>query len=180
MEILSFEVPMTEKESDIQNTPKPQQNDVGVNSDRKQSKPLLKLFLVFVVFVVVVFLLQDRDQINWILDYDSGIDLAKKENKPVLLAFHQKGSRFSILAFDDTYKDAKVKEFVERNFIPILIYQEKQPDLARKYDVNYSLVHLVIKPDSDERYGPRLGHDRPDMFIVEMKKLMKQADLSIE
>jgi hypothetical protein len=180
MEMFYFEVPMTEKESDIQNTPNPQQNNVGVNSDRKQSKLLLILFLVFVVFVVMVFVSQDKEPINWNEDYQAGVELAKQENKPILLAFHKRGSEYSINTFNDTYKNSKVQKFVKENFIPILIDNDKQPMIRNKYNVNYNVVHIVVNPNKDKQYQSRLGYDPPGLFIVEIKKLMKQADLPVE
>ena len=70
--------------------------------------------------------------------------------------------------------DPDVKKFVERNFIPILIDVDKQPEIAGHYNINYYPTHYVKQPDSDDTFGPRVGYDPPALFIKELKKLLQK------
>jgi hypothetical protein len=73
--------------------------------------------VVFIIFVLIVFMTQKQTQINWVEDYQAGIDMAKKQNKPVLLAFYRMGTRYTSDMWENTYINPQVKQFVEANFI---------------------------------------------------------------
>ena len=67
------------------------------------------------------------------------------------------------------------KKYVEANFVPIFIDVDKQPAIAEQYNVGYYPSHYVKLPDSEEVFGPRVGHDPPALFIKELKKLLDRA-----
>ena len=144
---------------------------------KKQSRALWILLLVFLLFVVAVFLTQRRDTIDWVEDYQAGIELAKQQNKPVLLAFYKQFTPMSTATFQNTYNNPKVKEYVEANFIPILIDVDKQPEIAKRYNIGYYPTHYIKQPDSDELFGPMLGYDPPALFIKKLKNLLKKMDM---
>ncbi|TFG48040.1 MAG: thioredoxin family protein [Candidatus Brocadiia bacterium] len=171
---------MMENDSDIQGNSNPGQNEVTSYTEKKGSMPVWKLFLVFMGIVILVLIRQDREPINWIEDYQQGVELAKKENKPVLLAFHKRGDNMSNATINDTYNNPKVKQFIRKNFIPIKIDIDNHPELVKKYNVGYSVVHIVQKPSSDEFFGPRLGYDPPALFINKMTELLQKAGLPVK
>ena len=117
---------------------------------------------------------QHKTPIDWIEDYQSGLELARKKNKPVLLIFYKQFTPMSTSAFNDTYINPDVKDFVEQNFVPILIDVDKHLELAEQYDISYYPTHYVKRPDSDELFGPRLGYDPPALFVKELKRLLKE------
>ena len=134
------------------------------------------LLLVFLVFVIIVFLAAPRDTLDWIEDYDAGIEQARQQNKPVLLAFYKPTAPMSINMFDNTYNKSDVIEYVETNFVPILINVDKYPEIAKLYNINYYPTHYIKKPDSDELFGPILGFDPPESFISQLKELLKKMN----
>ena len=152
---------MTKKESD---------------EPKRQLKPILVISVVFVCFVTIVFLAQKKDSIDWIEDYNAGIELAKKQNKPVLLAFYKRSTRFSTDMWNNTYNNPEVKSHVETNFVPVLIDVDKQPKIAEQYKVSYYPSHFVKDPNTDRIVGPRLGYDPPALFITELEILQKKLN----
>jgi len=148
------------------------------STGKKRSRALWIIFLVFLAFVATVFLTQRRDSIAWIEDYEAGLKLAKHQNKPVLLAFYRQFTTLSTRAFNNTYNNPGVKKFVEQNFIPILIDVDKQPEIAKRYNVNYYPTHYIKRPDSDEIFGPMVGYDPPSLFIKKLKDLLEKMDAS--
>jgi len=143
-------------------------------AEKKKSRGLWILFLVFFVFVASVFLTQHRDTIDWIEDYEAGIKLAKQQNKPILLAFYKLHTRFCSDMSQNTYNNPDVIDYVEANFIPILIDVDKQPEIAKRYNVNYYPTHYIKRPDSNELIGPHVGYDVPSVFIQKLKELLKK------
>jgi hypothetical protein len=125
---------------------------------KKQSRALWAVILAFAIFVAIVFLTQKKfkEQIDW-KDYQTGIKLARQQNKPALLCFFKEGTRFTSDMWQDVYSKPKVKKYVEANFIPILIDVDKQPELAKRYNVTYYPTHYIEYPDSNQIDGPFIG-----------------------
>jgi len=145
---------------------------------KKQSRALWVILLAFLAFVTMVFLNQHKDVIDWVEDYEAGIKLAKQRKKPVLLAFYKQFTPMSTAAFNNTYNDPKVKEYVESNFIPILIDVDKQPEIAKRYNVSYYPTHYIKQPDSNQLFGPLQGYDPPKLFIRKLEGLLKEMEPS--
>jgi hypothetical protein len=144
----------------------------------KSNRPLLIIIGIFIVLVVMVFALHKQISINWITDYHQAVQMAKQQNKPMLLVFYKPNEPMVTYAFDNTYNNSAVKQFVEANFIPVLINVDVQPGLAREFRINYYPTHYVKNPDSDKLFGPRLGGDPPNLFIQEMDKLLNRSKQS--
>lgn len=141
----------------------------------KQTHGLWVIFLVFAVFVGIVFLTQRKETIDWVKDYQAGIKLATEQNKPILLTFFKQNIGYCTYMEQNTYNNAAVKKYVESNFIPIFIDVDKQPAIAKQYEVGYYPSHYVKLPDSEEIFGPRVGYDPPSLFIRQLKKLLAKA-----
>jgi hypothetical protein len=161
-----MELPVAQTQADNHNvsasqTPK----SIPLSVGKKHSRALWIVLLVFFAFVTTVFLTQRRETINWIEDYETGIELAKRQNKPALLCFFKQHTRFSSEMWHNVYSRPDVKEYVEANFIPILIDVDKQPEIAQRYDVDYYPTHYVEYPNTNQTDGPFLGEYRLFEFI---------------
>lgn len=143
-------------------------------TDQKKTRPLLIMFLIFAALVILVFLTQKKEPINWVLDYQTGMDLAKQQNKPALLAFIKLGSSMYTSMANNTYKNAVVKKFIEQNFVPILIDVDKQPDIAKKYNIDYYPTHFAIDPKTSKTSETTRGYDTPSVFMEKLKLFLDQ------
>ena len=142
---------------------------------QKQSRALWAVILAFTILVAIVFLTQKKfeEQINW-RDYQTGIELAKQQNKPALLCFFKEGTRFTSDMKQDVYSKPKVKKYVEANFIPILIDVDKQPELAKRYNVTYYPTHYIEYPDTNKMDGPFIGAYHLFQFIKRPRELTRK------
>lgn len=141
----------------------------------RQSRPLLIMFLAFFILVALVFIFQRTDTIDW-EDYDTGIKLAEKQNKPVLLAFYKEFAPMSTDTRRNTYTHHDVIDYVHRNFIPILINVDEQPEITKQYNIGYYPTHYIKSPDSNEIFGPLIGYDPPAVFIKKLKDLLDKMN----
>lgn len=148
-------------------------NDLS-SAGRKHWRPLLLVFLVFFGFVTFVFLTQEKKTIDWVEDYEEGLKQARQQNKPVLLAFYKPHARFYIMMMHDTYDNHDVIEYVAQNFVPILIDVDKQPEIAKQFNINYYPTHYIRYPDSDKLVGPQMGHEGPYTFIKTLKRFLEK------
>lgn len=168
---------MEEKEHNSQDiSAKQVPKNIPPSLEKKQSRALWILWLVFFVVVVTVFLTESRDTIDWVEDYEAGIRLAKQQNKPVLLTFYKLHTTFCSDMSQNTYNNPDVIEYVETNFIAILIDVDKQPEIAKRYNIEYYPTHYIRPPDSNEFIGPHVGYDVPSVFIRKLEDLLRKIE----
>lgn len=153
------------------------QTHIPVSTRKKSSRSLWILILIFIAFVTTVFLTQREDRIDWIEDYEAGLKLAEQQNKPVLLAFYKEFSRYCSDMKQNTYNNPKVIEYVESNFVPILIDVDKQPQIAERYKIGYYPTHYIKNHKSDKLSDPHIGYDVPSVYIRKLENLLKKMDL---
>jgi len=139
---------------------------------KKQSRSLWIIILVFTIFVATVFLTENKEDPTawWEKDYHTGIELAKRKNKPALLCFFKQGTRFTSDMWQDVYSRSDVRKYVEANFVPILIDVDKQPEIAKRYNVTYYPTHYVEYPSTNQTDGPFIGANRLFEFIKKSRE----------
>jgi len=140
-------------------------------SEQKKSRGGWIFILIAVVVIIVIVTTQQKESIKW-NDYKNGIELAKQQNKPILLSFMKSDVQFCIQTKRDTYTSDKVIKFVADNFIPIQVDVDKNRDLANQYQINYYPTH-IIKFVDDDNIRTAMGYDPPGLFI---KKLQRALD----
>ena len=150
-------------------------NNQNIRKKSNSRKSLLVILVVFVAFVTIVIIKQEKGSIDWITDYQTGLELAKKQNKPMLIAFHKKFATMSTEMTQDTYTNKRVTKYIEDKFIPIYIDVEKQPKTAQLFNVRYYPTHYIKYHDSEKLIGPLLGYDVPRIFLEKIERLLKEA-----
>lgn len=103
-----------------------------------------------------------------------GVEPAAQGQKPVLLVFYKQPVRFYLDTKKNTYNDPGVVEYVEANFVPILIDVDKQSKLAKRYNVRVYPSHYVKHANRDKVYGPLMGYEPPSLFIKKLKDLLEK------
>ncbi len=173
-----MEVPVAQTQSDNHDvstgqTPK----EAPPSAGKKQSRALWIIIPIFIIFVAIVFLTEYREPIAWIEDYHTGIELAKQQNKPALLCFFKQHTHFSSQMWQGVYNKPSVKEYIEANFIPILIDVDKQPKIASRYNVTYYPTHYVENPNTNQIDGPFIGAFRLLEFIKQPRKYVPKSSV---
>ena len=94
--------------------------------------------------------------IHWERDYNKGIERAKAENKPVFLLFQEVPGCHGVVEFGkNVLSDTSIIEQVEKNFIPIAIYNNKEgkdAEILRKYrepSWNFQVVRFIDPGGND-------------------------------
>lgn len=142
-----------------------------VQTSSKNNQPLLILIGIFIVLVVIVFLFNKEAPVNWTSDYKLAMQTAKEVNKPLLLIFYRPNEPMVTDAFNNTYNKEEVQQFVNAYFIAVLINTNDQPDLARRFNINYYPTIYIEDPNTGKRVGPRVGWDPSKLFITTMTEM---------
>ncbi len=109
----------------------------------------------------------DTPAIIWMEDYTAGLDQARQEDKPILLAFHASWCPPCNKMKRTTYHDPAAIKAVE-NMVCIMISYDGQKDLVRQYNVNGIPNYVVLTPQgviSNQFSGYRTASD----FIRQLK-----------
>lgn len=152
-------------------------------SDKKPSRTMWIIILVFIpsfLFATSLIIKYYRGDPTdwWIKDYNAGIALAKQENKPALLCFFKQGTRFSSDMWQGVYSRPELKRYIEAHYVPILIDVDKQPEIAKRYNVTYYPTHYVIYPDTNQKEGPFIGAHRLVDFIQNPREFGRKSNSS--
>jgi thioredoxin-related protein len=134
------------------------------------------LVILFAVLVANIFLKKPAVTIAWTEDHDAGFKQAKEQGKPVLLIFWKPGHDMCKGAMRETYTNPKVIEFVEKNYITIFVDETKQPDLFKRYKVDYYPLQLVLFSPDDTPIKEIRGFDPPQLFIQKLTDAMQKIE----
>lgn len=162
---------------DKKSEPETPQTETANNSNapvKKKSGFKWILLIVFIALIARPFIKSETPKVGW-QDYESGIKLAKEQDKPILIAFYKEGTRFCTDMWADTYANKKTIQFIEDNFVPIFVDVDKQPALAKEYSVGYYPTHFIKTPDNTETIKTRRGYDTPGQFRPFLLEGLKEA-----
>ena len=134
------------------------------------------LLIVFIAMIVRIILTPQDLQLQWV-DYESGIKIAKQEDKPILIAFYKAGTKFCSEMWGNTYTNENIIKFIEANFVPIMVDVDKQPELVTEYEVGYYPTHFIKTSDNKEIIITKRGYDAPGQFTSFLKEGLNRMDL---
>lgn len=88
--------------------------------------------------------------INWYTDLNQALGEAQESNKPLFIDFYTVWCSSCQQIDKNTLSDPQVKEKLSRDYIPVKIDIDKNPQLASNYKI-YGIPTLVIlNPDGSE------------------------------
>ena len=82
------------------------------------------------------------DSIKW-RSYEEGMVLSKIEKKKVFLHFYADWCGFCRKMANTTFKDASLIDYLNENFVPIMVNTDREPQTAGSYGV-MGLPHTVF------------------------------------
>lgn len=72
------------------------------------------------------------------------------------------------------YTNSNVINFLSKHFICININIDKQPKLARKFDIKFVPTTIILNYEGEE-LSRILGYRDPDIYIAELKSILSKA-----
>jgi len=117
---------------------------------------------------------KDTNATDWGQDYNAALEQAKKENKPLLIAFHAKGCMYCTKMKKVTYPDAAVMSKLQQ-FIPVLIDTQKQNQLATQFNIGPVPAYRVVRPDGTVA-DSFVGFQPPENFTITLDKALKKVN----
>ena len=120
-------------------------------------------------------------EIKWAKDFNSGVEQAKKASKPILFVSSRHSCRFCVILEETTFKDKKVIDELNKNFISIISYSDENDYMPDELWRPGTPAIWFLKSNGEPMYQPLMGAiDAPNFLqgisIVkdEFKKIGKK------
>jgi thioredoxin-related protein len=89
------------------------------------------------------------NSVKW-FTYDKGMAFGKHQNKKIFITFYADWCSYCFKMDKDTFSDAAVSAYLNRNFIPIRVNFDKQPQVASRYGVRSLPSNWFVDENGDK------------------------------
>ena len=133
------------------------------------SKRIKIIFLFCTLLCCVGPAAANKHEIQW-QPYDEGIAMIKSQHKKGFIHFYTDWCTYCKLMTKQTFSDEKVIDYLNNNFVSIMVNADKEKEVARKYGVNRFPNTWFISEDSSA-LSSQPGFIPPDMLLSMLKFL---------
>ena len=144
---------------------------------RRNVKTIITLTLLIVILGVGAWLYitaKPPQEITWLTDLDDSLGQASIQNKYVLIDFYAEWCPPCAKMDSYVYTNSNVIDFLSKHFICVKINIDKQPQLARKFEIKFIPTTVILNYEGEE-LGRIIGYRDPDTYIAEIKNILSKA-----
>lgn len=133
--------------------------------------------LVGIVFIVAMIFLGcskvQAEGMNWYKDFNQAKEMAKAENKPMLLDFYTDWCGWCKRLDKDTYGNEEVIK-LSQQFVCVKVNAEENQQLAKTYNVRGFPTTVFLNPEGS-LIAAVPGYMPPADFLSQMKSVLAQS-----
>ena len=115
----------------------------------------MRKFFIYLILGIAVTL--GASEIKWAKDFNTGIAEAKKANKPVLFVSSRHSCKFCVVLDETTFKDKKVIEELNKNFVSIISYSDENDYMPKELWQPGTPAIWFLEPSAEPMYQPLMG-----------------------
>jgi uncharacterized protein YyaL (SSP411 family) len=123
----------------------------------------MRKILLYVAILFATSLL--ANEIHWSKDFQSGLEQAKKENKPVFFIMSKHTCPPCKYLAANTFKDEKVIKELNDNYVAIISYTDEQDYIPRELFTGMTPTMWFLKPDGEPMFREIIGAVEPENFF---------------
>ena len=138
----------------------------------------MKKLLLILVFVVSSFAFDWAGKVNWAMSYSSAKQISAQTHKPIFVDLALSHCPPCHWISSNIYTDSKIANFINKNFVPVLIIvdKEKTPAEVNQYFSGYTPSLIIM--NSKGMQLTQFSFDRDFLknkykFITYLKKGLK-------
>ena len=106
---------------------------------------------------------------DWIQNYKEALNLAKKQNRPIMVMISQKNCSMCEYMEEVTFENEDVVDFVEANFIPLKLSIAKAKEIGLK--AYGTPTFYFLDPDGKKFTRALVGAAVPKVFLEKIKEI---------
>ena len=127
-----------------------------------------------VLFVLFISIYLFGANFDWQYDFKVAKDLAKKENKPIMIMIYQDGCLACEYMDEVAFENDELSDFIENFFIPVKLTIKEAKSLGFKA---YGTPTFYFLDKNAKQIGRQLvGGATPKVFLEKVKEYKKMID----
>ncbi len=111
--------------------------------------------------------------VNW-HNYKDGIDLARRQKKNMVIYFHADWCTYCGQMEKETFGDAAVIDFLNRQTIAVKVDVDQEKRIARQFGVR-GLPATFLLMNNGEQIGPMPGFIPPRAYLSMISKILSSS-----
>ena len=118
--------------------------------------------------------------VNWAKDYESGIERAKKENKPVLFILSRHTCKYCVILDETTLSDKKVVTALNRDYVSIISYTDENDYTPRELWRPGTPSIWFLLPSGEPMFQPIPGAIGSEPFLNALSIVKDEFDKRVQ
>lgn len=131
-------------------------------------------FLVYTALLCATSLM--ADEILWEKDFKSGMQNAKKLNKPVLFVSSRHTCKYCVILEETTFSQKDVIEKLNKEFVSIIAYSDENDYMPRELWQPGTPALWFLSPDGTPMFQPLMGAVDAENFLKALDIVKKEFD----
>lgn len=123
----------------------------------------MRKFFIFLLMGILVNLM--GSEISWAKDYNEGIKSAEAASKPVLFVSSRHSCKYCVILDETTFKDKRVIEELNKNFISIISYSDENDYMPRELYQPGTPAIWFLYPKGEPMFQPLMGAIDAENFL---------------
>ncbi len=119
----------------------------------------------FIYMLLLLAINASAAEIKWAKDFNSGIEQAKKTNKPVLFVSSRHTCKYCVILDNTTFKDKKVIDELNKNFVSIISYSDENDYMPKELWQPGTPAVWFLFPNGTPMYQPLMGAVDAENFL---------------
>ncbi len=108
-------------------------------------------------------------EVAWQPDYDTAVEAAKKENKPLLVLLVSHTCHWCRKLENRTLENPAVSDYIAKHFVPVLVYRGDGEYPEEKIHSSHVPTTFVFTPDGDKELYSAIGYSEPSEYLSDLK-----------
>jgi hypothetical protein len=115
-------------------------------------------------------------EVNWAKDYESGLKLAKEQNKPMLFVISRDTCKYCVILKNTTFKDEKVTAALNKDFIAVTSWINENDYVPEKLFTPGLPGIWFLLPSGDPMFQPLMGALGTEEIMHYLKQVKIEFD----
>lgn len=134
---------------------------------------MYKILLLIALFIATSGM---ANEIQWAKDFQSGIDQASKEKKPVLFVFSRHTCKYCVLLEKTTFQNENVIKGLNKDFVSIVAYSDENDAMPRELWRPGTPTIWFLKSNGEPMFQPLMGAVDEQNFLKAMSVVKTEFD----
>ena len=131
---------------------------------------------IFIFGLLVLATSLFAEGIHWAKDYQSGIDQAMKEKKPVMFVISRHSCKYCVILEQNTFADPRVIKRLNQDYISIISYTDERDYIPRGMYTGGTPTTWFLASDGQAMFSPVTGARGPEDYMNALQVVQEKFD----